>query len=145
DWFTPYNVNQLNGGDLDLGSSGALLLHGASYDYVIGGGKGGWLYVLDANNLGHFNAGGDQGVQSFTASTANMNPAKHIHGSPIVWDLPAGAMIYVQPEYGSLNGYQLQNGKFGLVTSSAVPAPDGMPGGMLSLSANGTTPGTGII
>jgi hypothetical protein len=57
-------------------------------------------------------------------------------------------MIYVWTEYGHLNGYQQQaDGTFTYppITSSNAPAPDGMPGGMLSISANGTMPGTGIV
>ncbi len=138
DWFTPYNVEELNEGDLDLGSSGALLVPGTSL--AIGGGKGGYLYVLDRGDLGHWNSADDsQIVQSIQVTNA------HIHGSPIVWDLPTGKLVYVWGEYGHLNGYQLMGTQLQQVGQSAVVAPDGMPGGMLSLSANGTTPGTGIV
>src|SRR5262249_7042339 len=40
DWFTPYNYDALNGGDLDLGSAGALLVPGT--DLLVTGGKGGF-------------------------------------------------------------------------------------------------------
>jgi large repetitive protein len=55
-WFTPNNWAYLNGGDLDLGSSGLLLLPdqaaGPHPHIAVGGGKGGVLYVVDRDNLG---------------------------------------------------------------------------------------------
>lgn len=138
DWFTPYNFAALNAGDLDLGSSGALLVPGTNL--VVGGGKNGFVYVLDKANLGHWNAQSDaQIVQSFQATTA------HVHGSVITWNIPGSQQIYVWGEDGYLESYRLQNGKFQPVGQSVMPAPDGMPGGMLSLSGNGVTPGTGIV
>jgi hypothetical protein len=138
DWFTPYNGAALNAGDLDLGSSGALILPGSNL--VIGGGKDGNLYVVDGGNLGHFNATDNKQIVQTLQVTNH-----HVHGSPIVWDLPSGQLMYVWGEFGYLNSYQLVNGQFQQVGQSVKPAPDGMPGGMLSVSANGTTPGSGII
>jgi hypothetical protein len=37
DYFTPYNSATMNSGDMDLGSSGLLLIPNTSY--VLGGGK----------------------------------------------------------------------------------------------------------
>ncbi|WP_433964309.1 hypothetical protein [Tunturiibacter gelidiferens] len=55
-WFTPDNWSDLNGNDLDLGSSGLLLLPdqatGPHSHIAVGGGKGGVLYVVDRDNLG---------------------------------------------------------------------------------------------
>jgi large repetitive protein len=55
-WFTPSNYADLNGGDVDLGSSGLLLLPdqaaGTHQHIAVGGGKGGILYVVDRDNLG---------------------------------------------------------------------------------------------
>ena len=55
-WFTPNNWDFLNHGDLDLGSSGLLLLPdqtGGNHPHImVGGGKGAVLYVLDRDNLG---------------------------------------------------------------------------------------------
>ena len=55
-WFTPTNWSTLNNGDLDLGSSGVLLLPdqsaGPHTRILVGGGKGGTLYVVDRDNMG---------------------------------------------------------------------------------------------
>jgi hypothetical protein len=53
-WFTPYRAAWQNEIDLDLGSSGPVLIPGTNY--VVGGGKEGIVYLLDRDNLGGFNA-----------------------------------------------------------------------------------------
>ena len=59
DWFTPNNWNNLNGGDLDVGAGGLLLLPdqtGGSHPHImVGGGKGSVLYVVDRDNLSGLN------------------------------------------------------------------------------------------
>jgi len=49
DYFTPMNHAELNEGDTDLGSAGALLVPGTHT--LIGGGKEGILYVIDTNHM----------------------------------------------------------------------------------------------
>jgi hypothetical protein len=51
DYFTPFNERALNRTDLDLGSAGPVLMPGTPY--LLGGGKEGWLYVLERNKMGH--------------------------------------------------------------------------------------------
>ena len=51
DYFTPDDEAQLKANDNDLSGSGFTLLPGT--DLLIGGGKEGVLYLLNANNLGH--------------------------------------------------------------------------------------------
>jgi hypothetical protein len=86
DWFTPYNFEALDDADLDLGSSGGMII--PYTNLIICGSKEGKLYILDMNNLGKFHAGNDnQIVQSFQAA------AQNIHGSPIYWDGPSGKQI----------------------------------------------------
>ena len=51
DWFTPDNYNLLNGGDLDLGVAGIVLIPNTNLS--INGSKTGELYVLRQDNLGH--------------------------------------------------------------------------------------------
>ncbi len=111
---------------------------------MVGGGKEGVLYVLDRNNLGHFrSADNSQIVQSFQASSSG-----RMNGSPVFWNGPGyGPSIYLWPAGDPLKVYRLVDGRFITPASaqSTVLAPGGMPGGMLSLSANGGTAGTGIL
>jgi hypothetical protein len=53
DYFTPCNIDFLNDRDLDLGSSGPLLVPGEP-PRIVGGGKDGVLYVLSSSNMGKF-------------------------------------------------------------------------------------------
>src|SRR5438128_1283355 len=66
-WFTPYNWQYLNSVDHDLGCQGPLLVRDTilKRDLVIAGGKEGVLYVVDRNNMGHFDPIVDHVVQSF--------------------------------------------------------------------------------
>ncbi len=140
-WFTPHDFDALNAADLDLGSSGMLLI--PNTNLAIGGGKGGVFYVVDRDNMGGYNAANDnQIVQSFEVAKN-----RHIHGSPVWWDSYDGSWVYVWSEYNHLQAYKFDNGKFITtpVGTSTMAAPDGMPGGILAISAYGQKPGTGIL
>jgi hypothetical protein len=148
DWFAPFNGVALSAADADVGSSGTLLIPGTNL--LVGGGKEGKLYLLDRERLGNFNALSDsQIVQSFYVSKDH-----HIHGGPVYWNGPNGAWIYVWPENEYLKAYRLVNGQFQttpvsqITTKTPVDVPGGsggMPGGMLSMSANGNSAGSGIL
>lgn len=65
DFFTPYNQQELNDQDLDVGSGGPLLLPrlpGSPRRLIVGGGKGGVLYVVDRNRMGRFQRGGNSQI-----------------------------------------------------------------------------------
>ncbi len=142
DWFIPFNWQQLNNGDIDLGSAGILLIPGTNL--LTSGGKEGKLYLLDRDNLGHFHAGADtQIVQSFQVASAG----RHFHGTPSYWNGPGGPFVYTWCEADRGKAFRLSGG---LLTASPVMqttavANDGMPGGMMTVSANGNTAGTGIL
>jgi alpha-tubulin suppressor-like RCC1 family protein len=54
DWFTPYRKLWQDGGDMDLGSGGVVLIPGTPF--LAAGGKEGMLYLLDRNRMGRFDA-----------------------------------------------------------------------------------------
>jgi len=141
DWFAPYNADALDQNNDDLASAGPLMIPGTNL--LVGGGKEGVLYLLNRSNLGHFRAGSDsQIVQSFHAGGG------HIHGSPVYWNSPQqGPLIYLWTEEDALKSFRFVNGLFQTapVAIGPVVAPDGMPGAMLSVSANGSSVGTGIV
>jgi uncharacterized protein (TIGR03437 family) len=74
DYFTPFNAGLLDTKDIDLGSSGALLLPDSAgtpqhAHLLVTGGKEGRIYVIDRESMGHFSAAGDsQIVQSLPTS-----------------------------------------------------------------------------
>ncbi|GAC1638070.1 MAG: hypothetical protein NVS4B9_31070 [Ktedonobacteraceae bacterium] len=148
DWFSPFNNNALNGSDEDLGSSGVVLL--PETDLVIGGGKESKLYVMHKNNMGHFNSHDDNQIVQTLLVHAKDGPSHHIHAGPTYWHGPRGAWIYVWVENDFIRAFQFVNGKFqpNPVSQHANTAPSettGMPGGALSLSADGSKPGSGIL
>ena len=74
DWFSPFDQSNLDSLDLDLGSGGAAILvdlppSAAVQHLIVGGGKGtgfaGEIYVINRDNLGHFNSAADSVVQEF--------------------------------------------------------------------------------
>ena len=142
DYFTPYNQAQLNVHDSDLGASGPLLVPGTTL--ILGGGKNGWMYMTHRDALGHLHAGDDSQI----AQAFQMTPG-NIHGAPVFWNGPKGPMVYVWPEFDHLKAMALNltGGKLTETpaSQSEVAVPDGMPGGFLSVSADGGKAGTGII
>jgi hypothetical protein len=163
DWFSPFNNQALSSRDADLGSAGAVLLPNA--DLLLGGGKEGRLYLIDRQNLGHFNPAGDtQILQSFQATGVpgaggNAPPAAthHIHGSPVYWDAADGARVYVWAENDWLRAYRFDGARFPIVPGAAeidftTTLPDTAVGGpalasdgvRLGLASTGTDPGRHI-
>jgi len=141
DYFTPFNQDDLNAHDTDVGGSGPLLV--PDTDLIMGGGKAGVLYVTHQGKLGHFKADSDSQIsQSF-----HLEGAENIHGSPVFWDGPAGPRAYIWAEFDHLKAFRLVQGVFRTTPEmqSDIAAPTGMPGGFLSVSADGGKAGTGIV
>jgi Bacterial Ig-like domain (group 3) len=141
DWFTPDNWLALNNADADLGSSGVLLIPGTTQ--VIGGGKSGTFFLLDRSHLGHTQSGNGQIAQHFQATSGG-----HIHGGPVYWNGPSGPWLYVWGEQDFLKAFAYNGTTFfnpTPVSQSTFTAPPGMPGGFLSLSANGAQAGSAIL
>lgn len=140
DWFTPDNYSYLNANDLDLGSSGPLLVPNSNT--LLTGGKPGILFLLSTSGLGNFANHNAQVPQTLLAANG------HIHGSPIYWNSPSlGPLIYMQSEFDYLKAFSF-NGSTLVpvpVSQSIIRVPDGMPGGFLSVSSNGSASGTGIV
>jgi hypothetical protein len=139
DWYTPSNVNDLNDADLDLGSGGTLMIPGTGL--LVGGGKEGTLYLVDTvrggSGMGHFTPdAGDDPAKKYRVST------QHVHTGPVYWDNGTKKHIYVWAEEDYLKVYRLNpDNTLSLDHQSRSAAGEGMPGGFLSLSANGTAEG----
>lgn len=143
----PAHATEWANNDLDLGSGGLTVIPNSSR--VVGGGKTGILYSMDF-------ASGLSKVQEFIAFTNTYDPANrylgwiggpHLHGAPTYWAVsPDSGFLYHWGEQDSLRRFTY-NRNTGLLD----PIPSGvgkvralqsmMPGGMISLSANGTKDG----
>jgi hypothetical protein len=139
DWFMPFNAESLNVDDVDIGSSGPVLIPGTSL--LVGGGKQGVLYLVNSQKMGHFNASGDtQIVQEFQAST------DEIFNTPVFWNNPGNPLLFLWPQSQGLKAFSFNNGLFQTtpVAQNNALTPS-QPGGTLSISANANVPGTAIV
>ena len=149
DYFTPSDYNTLNGNDLDFGSAGPTFMPGSNL--IVQGGKTGIIYLLNSNNLGQEAAGDVQIPQYFQAvdTTIRPNGTHHIHNANVFWNSPEGLNLYVWGENDFLHlfSFNATSQTFTLPATATGPIlpPQGMPGGMLTLSANGSQAGSGII
>jgi len=143
DYFTPSNWSNLNGGDTDLGSAGVIGIPGTTL--VFGGGKQGKVYLMNTANMGH-EATTDNVVQSFQATFPTAGSTGHIHGGPVYFNNGSAQYVYLWGENDYLRAFQFNGATFNTtaVGTNAAKAPvtgTGMPGGFLSVSANGTSNG----
>ena len=118
---------------------------GESRRFLLAGGKDGKFYLADRGKLGHW-----------TKDNSGILQAKklceyHIHGAPVVWrSAPGRTFAYAWSEKDALKMFRLGPRGFG-------PAPHGisdvrfpvselrMPGGILSLSWDGSDPKSAIL
>jgi hypothetical protein len=151
DFFTPNQWEHFNYWDVDLGSAGVLLIPGSNF--LVGGGKDGWLYPIDRTNMGHLEP--HQYSMGLNA-TGNHIGLRHIHGSPVTWVAGTqGRLIYVWGENDVLRAFKFDtvSGLLGpgtyaegdIDTGCGSLAIECMPGGMLTVSASGTSVLSGII
>jgi hypothetical protein len=89
-----------------------------------------------------------------TLNTLWGNVTHHLHGNPVMWDsVDRGPLVYCWGENGNLRAWSLNpNGSLTYLACSAEsaspqsPVPSGgMPGGMISLSADPSAPHTGVV
>jgi hypothetical protein len=148
DNFTPSNVDRLNGdgADMDFGSAGPSLLPGSTQ--VVSGGKDGRIYLRPTTNMGHL---ADIDIAGFQAVDPDgvRNLTHHIHNGVVLWTGPTGLNLYVWGENDFLRLYSFNPrtqtfNKPALAVGSILP-PNGMPGGIMALSADGSKAGTGIL
>jgi hypothetical protein len=104
DYFTPYNQLALDQDDKDLGSSGVTLLppqRGPHKNEMVGGGKGGTLYLVDRADMGGYNPTADtQIVQSIVGAARGLTQV------PAYWN----GFLYIAGWNNYIKAYSLANG-----------------------------------
>jgi outer membrane protein assembly factor BamB len=149
DFFTPSSFNTLNEFDLDFGSQGPTMLPGTNL--LVIGGKESKLYLLNAENLGKQAPGDIQIPQVLQPVEPTIRPtlSHHLHNSNPVWKNSQGINLYVWGENDFLQLFRFDPSaqKFVVpaVARGLVLPPSGMPGGMMTVSAKGADPKTGIL
>jgi hypothetical protein len=136
DFFTPYNQLQLAQQDLDLGSSGPVVLPDQPGLYpheLVAGGKEGALYLINRDELGQFSADADNVIQSIPNAVAS-----ELAGVPSYWN----SNLYVGGDVDYIKQYALVNG---LLTQQPVSQTTVLFGGTgpasTSITANGNSNG----
>jgi hypothetical protein len=137
DYFTPFNQASLAAGDTDLGSGGPVLLPdevgSTNHPHlIVGAGKGGTIYLVDRDNMGHFNAANDsQIVQSVVSAI----------GASFATPAYFNKTLYYQGNGDRLKAFAITNGALSTSpihrSSPTIPFPGATP----SVSANGTANG----
>jgi len=136
DYFTPYDQATLAAYDTDLGSCGPLLLPDAAGSpahphLIVGVGKSGKIYLVDRDNLGHYQSGGDtQIVESFTGINGSWSP-------PAYWN----SLLYFQASSAALMEFSVSNASINPAAVATAPVSFGSLNGSPVVSANGANNG----
>ena len=151
DSFTPFDQEELNRLDLDVGSAGVVFV---PPHYLIGAGKSGKFYILDRDHLGGYtpeqntDAGALQVFQVTEPSPDKIIDGEwmwNIHGAPVVWNDHA----YVMGESDPVKSFLMDPQTGRMVTTpsseSSFKGPIGMPGGFITLSVDGAHPQSSAI
>lgn len=142
DYFTPYTQAALSSHDIDLGSGGPLILPGAGK--IVGMGKDDRYRLVNTTNMGEYHTTLNANVQQFLGANAGL-----FIGGPIYWNSPNfGPVIYSWAAGDYLKAYQFTGGKFVIspVSTGSIESAGGPSNTVpLSLSANGSKAGTGIV
>jgi hypothetical protein len=135
DYFTPFDQERLNARDKDLGSGGPILLPdqpGAHPHLLVVAGKGGTVYVIDRDHMGHFHAGTDsQAVQSSHAAP------DETFGAPAYWN----HTVYYLFSMDALKAFAVVDGRLKTEPASQANTKFIDPGATPVVSANGEKDG----
>jgi len=138
-FFTPHNWIFLNDVDADLGTCAVMLIPGTDMALTVG--KEGILYVVDKDSMG--------GVDTVDHVRQKINVETLCSGGTAYWRNDSGQYVYIWPSVEKpLMRYTVDLATGTLDTSSlmiSTATNDFIPGGILSISSNGSLPGTGIL
>jgi hypothetical protein len=142
DYFTPYDQNNLNSGDVDLGSGGVLLLPdqpGNHPHLLVQVGKEGTIYLVDRDQMTTNN-------QHYCSSGCSNDPEivqelQSVLGG--MWATPAywNGNVYFWGQGDLLKQYTLSKGLLSTAPVSMAPQSGSAEGTTPAVSSNGTTNG----
>jgi len=142
DFFTPNNFPNLEAADLDLGTSGVMIIPGAGR--VVTGCKDGNIYLLDQNNLGGYHSAGNQSLQNI-----NLGVNANMHAQFTYYKGTANEFAFFWPENTALKAipFNRSSGLFSeqQIISSGVQGPVGQTGAMMSVSSNNSVDSTAVL
>lgn len=133
DYFVPFNTEYLSSLDIDLGSTGVVVLppSAGNADHpklIIGSGKEGRIYLLDADDMGQFRPDYDDVVQSQLGS---INAA---FGAPAYFN---GSVYFAAGYFDEAKEFAVSGAAFSPTAVSRSTDFYSWPGASPSISANG--------
>jgi hypothetical protein len=135
DYFTPFDQDNLNTTDMDVGSGGLVLLPDSvgrtnHLHLLVAGSKSGTIYLLDRDNLGQFNAADDSQI---------VQVIRNVVGG--LWSSPAyfNGRLYFIGSGDFLNAFSISSGIINTNPTSQSLNSFDFPGATPSISANGTS------
>ena len=144
DTFTPSNYQDLNNGDTDFGSGGAMLIPPVNGQtappMLVAMGKASTLYLLDATHLGGLEGrNGNKPLQKFQVGGGCWcGPAYYVG--------PSGGIVYYQSGGDVLRSFSVATGATPKLTQLAMGTTGAGYGGSFPVvSSNGATAGTGVV
>jgi hypothetical protein len=142
DYFTPHDQANMDVNNLDLGSAGPVLLvdqtSGPYPHLLISAGKNGTIYVINRDNMGHYNANNDnQIIQSLVAVFQNGTPELGNNSVPVYFN----GYVYFASTNDTVKAFQLSSttGLLSTAPTSQSPEVYSVRGGSMAISANGGT------
>ncbi len=141
DYFTPHDQAVLESANLDLSSAGPVLLldqPGAHPHILISASKNGNIYVVDRDNMGHYNPSSDnQILQTLVNAIPNGTEEEGNYSAPVFFN----GFVYFAAVNDSVRAFQLSNGQ--LLSAPVSKSTETYPnrGGSMSASANGINNG----
>jgi hypothetical protein len=119
DYFAPFNVGKLDADDKDLGSGGPVLLPaqpGPHPGLVVIAGKGGTIYLIDRDHMGHYRPNNDShAVQTIPS------PGGGVCGSMAYWN--HNLYVLSNSDHDALRQFSLHDGRLSLKAASGSRFP----------------------
>ena len=141
DYFSPSVQTTLDASNLDLGSGGGLLLPdqpGTFPHEMVSAGKNGTIYLVNRDNMGHYNHTSDPDIQSLVnVFTNNLGQEGGNFSSPVYFN----SKVYFSPVQTTVQAFSLTNGLLSAKPTSQSSEVYAQRGGTMAISANGNTNG----
>ena len=142
DYFTPFDQAVMQENDIDLGSSGPIILpdavgSSAHPQLMIASGKVGVVYLMDQGNMGKYNMAANQDVGEVNVGFNTTDLEGGFYGQPAYWN----GNIYTVIVGDSLRQYPVSNGAISTVSNSNSTNTFTFRSATPAVSASGTTSG----
>lgn len=139
-YFSPFDQNEMNVENLDLGAGGPLVLPEQPGTYphlLLAAAKTRSLYLLNRDNMGHFQSSSNNQIVQYIPRAAQTK----IHVSPAHWRSATCEWVYASGVEGPLMTFSLSQGRLSSTAVSQTPTIFGYPSAVPVVSSNGDSAG----